>query len=319
MKKIALSLFCLFTFVGFGFAQANDADELRRRESERRALEIHNQKIQREQRDLEKREVERQAVINENKRILASLRLPTPPTIEVPSENDKLLLEPSKELQTEFKDYLKTKRTGLFIIYRHPGCDLFPSARIVDSTCENNGFSINDGGSNYSFRDRKHVRGNWVDISWKSMKFVARGNALERKLIIGYVQGIISDIGNVDLNTIDVKQGAGKLLWDYLPAVTLEGIKTSSERLGKGVPVGTYSFGESADIREGRTYILRSIPYRAKDGFWNYDDTEVDIIVAFRILKKLNDDRILIGWKEIARRNSPKVTFRESKEKVILQ
>lgn len=319
MRKVSLLVFYLLVLGFICLAQNNDADERSRREAERRALVIHETKIKNENRDREKREAERRAVIAENKRILDSLRLPEPPTIEKPSINDNLLLEVSAELRLEFSEFDKDKKSGLFVLYPHPGCERFPSKFTVDTTCENNGFSINDGGSNYSFRDRKHVRGNWIDISWRNSKFVARGNALERNLILGYVQGIITDGGDVGIDTINVKSGIGKLIWDFVPAETLEGVKFVSKELGKGIVAGKYLLNESAELKENRTYILRSIPYRAKDGFYDYSDSEVDILVAFRTLRRLGDGKILIGWKEIKRRNSPKVTFKAGKEKVILK
>ncbi|MBK9155222.1 MAG: hypothetical protein IPM25_13560 [Chloracidobacterium sp.] len=69
-------------------------------------------------------------------------------------------------------------------------------------------------------------------------------------------------------------------------------------------------------MKEGSTFIMRSIAYRSEffrviegvEGDEMVFDTRKDVIVAFRVVKCEPDESVIVAWKEIERKESPRLT-----------
>jgi hypothetical protein len=323
MKKQLFLIIFILNFVVLSLSQTstdNSADEARRRDSERRAAEIQQRNIYRENLEREKQEAERNAEKSRIEKSIERKQVKKPPTIEIPTDSDKKLLEPSKAEKLIYKDFLKNKNSGLMVLFRYPNCELYTNNKIVNTDCENNGFSISGGGSHYSFRNDTYVKGNWLDIQFMNDELIARGNFVEQKKqtknLDGYVQGIIVNLGNTKIEEVNSNNQVFNWLKDFVPATDFEQAKKFSEKLHKGVTLENYTFGESAKLEIGNTYLLRSIPYRIKKPYYTYGDKVIDIIVVLQVVKREND-RLLLIWKEIFRQKAPTLKLVNGVEKVI--
>ncbi len=304
----------LLCLVFSSFAQTsngNNTDDIKRREAEARATQIQRQNLERDKLAREKRETERNA---EKIRVAKSIerkQVKKPPIIETATAEDKQLLEPTESEKLLYKDFLKNKNSGLIILFRYPNCELYPNNKIIDTTCENNGFSINGGGSHYSFRNKTYVRGNWLDLQFINNELIARGNLIDREKntqpnLNGYVQGIIVSLGNVKIEDINRNNKAFNWLSDFTPATNFNDAKNISEKLSKGVTIENYTFSESVKFEVGNTYLLRSIPYPTNQEYLTSEDKEIDILVAFQVLK-IENNKLLIVWKKLKQKKAPKL------------
>lgn len=163
--------------------------------------------------------------------------------------------------------------------------------------------------SAYSFRKNTYRLWRLADLVYREGIFFAGGR---------YTQGIIGALGDVELDKVSLNSKGVKQLSEFVPIDEYKEIEQQYKKIEHGVVVNGIPFSNKLKIKENATYILRSIAYQGKSyttvaariTYNEFDfDKRFDVLVAFRVLKKDKDQSVIILWKELERKESPKLKF----------
>jgi hypothetical protein len=124
-----------------------------------------------------------------------------------------------------------------------------------------------------------------------------------------YVQGILLDIGDTDVASIDKRSAPAVKLASFPLAVESKAVDEQKEKLEKGIDFDGELFMSRRKLLAGRTFLLRVVAYGQPNesiGPYNYDS-----ILALRIDKVTDDRMAIILWKKISERTAP--VIREEK------
>lgn len=221
------------------------------------------------------------------------------------SRSQRKILEPNTSDWTEHAAFLQNPETGLFKIFPDLGCEDNANVLRADEVCLNQ----IPMSAFYSFREKEHTTDFLSDIRLKNDYLISDGLL---------TQGIFVELGDLPLETVSMNTGGIRVLSEFKPEEHSEEILKQTIQLMKGVKTGGFLYRKSVPARENTTYALRVIAYRASlfrliRGFpFNVleGDDRVDIIVAFRLLKKdAADSHLTILWKELTRQKAPKAIF----------
>jgi hypothetical protein len=237
-----------------------------------------------------------------NTALLPSQRpVPSAPTAVQPNREQAKRLRPAAEDLGKYTDFLKQPNTKLVRLFSDLGCSDKNVVR-VDGPCLD---SI-PLSSFYSFRKKNYAEKKLSDIVLRDNTFFIEGL---------HSNGIIIALGDISLESISVNSDGMKFLTDYQPAVKKEEILRKSEELSKGVSIGNYKYTNTSPVKENTTYALRIIAYRGSllqpfEGNY-YDelggDKRIDIIGIFRVVRKDQEGGLTLLWKELRRKDSPKI------------
>lgn len=167
-----------------------------------------------------------------------------------------------------------------------------------------------DGGSWVSFRCRPRVvdvrdyqiwmdadcRTKYLrDLTFRNNMFIAGDN--------GIIQGMIVDIGDVDLERVTKAHKAVEFIFDYDPKQTPEKIAAQREILMKGINAKGYLFSNRIPFKLNSTYVMRTVLYRyhepgAKKPYFGTDNR-----MAFKVVGIEPDGSVVIIWREIDRQH----------------
>lgn len=187
----------------------------------------------------------------------------------------------------------------------------------VDGNCENQ----IPGTQFYSFRQKNYSNDTLFDIRLKN----------ENLIIGGFLtQGIITKLGDIPLEEVSVASDGMKFLVDFKSETQNTEIKNQFLQIARGIEYNGYEYRKTIKASENVTYAMRVIAYRPENKpipsgdlttetgkLWaaNFDKRK-DLILAFRIIRKEADGNITILWKELARKDAPKIIYvRELKNK----
>lgn len=308
MKVTILFLFvALFACFGSATGQrqppTNDA-ERRRREAEEREL---NRSF-REMELFEKRS---------RIRLTAQNSLPPPARQFNLTEEDKKYLEPDAELKTKHASFLKLSKTGLIKLIPDVGCNY--SEMILDARekCLQN--SIPGGGAYYSFRRSKHVLPTIADLRFYDNRFSVAGR------IAG---GVMVSLGDIPLEQLNSKSDGVMFLSDFVPATIRNEVNQQMTEFQNGFRKDNYLYTRVLPFNNKTVYAMRIIAYQPDEFLAHlkntkdlYDfiqldgDKRSDIIMIFRIVEVNNDGSIWVLWRELSRRDAPKLLFAEPQKK----
>lgn len=151
------------------------------------------------------------------------------------------------------------------------------------------------GGSIYSFRAGYGLRGlgksGWI-LHYASGKFEI-GNDI--------IQGIIADLGDVDIESVDLEHKAFEFLNGYDPKQKRKAIAEQSKLLAGGIKAEGYTFTNAAPVKSGSTYALRSVIYRYSEEGAPLPNRGFDQYVVFKVVGQEADGSVIIIWKELTR------------------
>ena len=132
------------------------------------------------------------------------------------------------------------------------------------------------------------------DIHFVGDKFVV-GNYL--------TEDIISDIGDVNLDEVNLKSEAFKFLKDYKPAEKMSELAARTAALEKGISSSGFFYSNSALVKLNSVYVLRSIAYRGQyRSFWNTDD-----FIVFKVVGREPDGSVVFVWKRLRSKDAPEL------------
>ena len=225
------------------------------------------------------------------------------------------LLAPNKDDLEMYKDFLDQDRTGIFRLFPNSNCESGGVIR-VDGECINHV----PGGSSYSFRGRATT----PDIFFNNGLLAAEGF---------FSQSLLTSLGDVPIESVSpLTEGVGYLR-DFEPAIDLESARKQRAEIVRGIEADGVRYSNLAKPRVGGTYAIRIVAYRngnnlirrlPKEGTTRespvfkfakvQEDNRSDLLVAFRIIRQEADGNITIVWKELAKKRSPEINFKDGEE-----
>lgn len=195
-------------------------------------------------------------------------------------ELEKQLLEPSQADLETYAEFLKQPNTGL--------TRLLPREIYDSSAHPEKRMTIHGGGSYFSFTLLTHEYGWGTQIGLEQNGFNVS--------FAGADYGMIVNLGDVPLEGINLEHPAIKFLASYTPAEEEPRARSEYRRFATGDTIDGATYKTRTQARLNRTYALRGIHYR-----------DSDVLVAFRIVRKDDDDSVIILWKLLKKYPKPEL------------
>jgi hypothetical protein len=249
----------------------------------------------------------------------------------------KVLLAPMPEDMARYERFLKQKDTGM--VRLHPKGKYEANSRVVSvEESASQILPIPGGGAYYSFQAKTNKRGPWSEIylennrlqAYVTGKIVGLLNQpedvrLEKdggNLYAGRANkaiGILTRLGDVPLDSVTLTTPGLSFLTELSPPQTHKELMELIEKSAGGFHVNDFAYSSAGEATLDTTYVMRSILY-TRDGYWvspnepyyrlrpsslGYDGS--DILVAFRIIRRHEDDSITLVWKRLEKFGKPKI------------
>jgi hypothetical protein len=272
MKKSGFTFFLIWCLSSLLFGQTND-DE-RRTANTDRERKAYNEMISR---------VENQRPpLGKIQRFYGKL-----------TKEQKKRITPSEADYSKYAQFLKSPGTGIVKILPNPKCNL-QVVKSDDLKCAQ-ALPIVGMGSSYSFSKESHSTPFRYDISFT-----------DNNLLVGFrntLSGLIIDLGNADINSINLNTEEIQFLTSFLPEKSYPQISEQRERFAKGFESKGRLYTTKSIAKIDTTYALRSVNYYKARYSRNVRlvDFYDDITVVFRIVNVDSEGAITLIWKELKR------------------
>lgn len=230
------------------------------------------------------------------------------PLYRNPTKEELKTLSPNIEEVNKYADFLRQPNTGLIKLAADLGCA--ENTKIVVATADCLRYTMPGAGTSFSFRTKNYRLQRLADLTFTNDSFQATGVLLH---------GIFVKIGDVPLEKVDLQTKGLSYLLNFQPETDYEKARVIDRQLSEGVFSDGFQYRRGFYAVENTTYVLRSIAYdgkyfRAVEGVAYNEfafDKRRDVTVAFRIVRKDSDGSVTILWKEILRKNSPKIKYQK--------
>jgi hypothetical protein len=242
--------------------------------------------------------------------------MPAVPTIDKEtSERIRLARTIDVAHLSRYSEFLKTDKTGVFKLFPDHDCVTNNVIRI-DGDCKD--FVM--ASSSFSFRTGSYVHPYYHDLGFVNGKLLSDAF---------FSQGIFVSLGDVPIEDVRAGSAGLKFLFGFQTAADPGTAKSSAAEFQAGTESGGYKYSSSVEPRENTTYALRSIAYEVANSLPTVAETNslgelrfhtlsldkrADVIIAFRIIRKGTDGSLMIVWKELNRREAPKIKFRKNEK-----
>jgi len=227
------------------------------------------------------------------------------------------LLTPNVDDIIANEELLKQSGTGIFRLFpNNSNCESKLRVR-VDGECSRHV----PGGSVYSFREGAitpdlHFNGGWLI-----------GDSF-------FSQILIAPIGDVPLLDLTASSSQIRFLSSFEPATDVPGARQQYALIMKGIESDGIKYSKYVRPELGKSYAIRIIAYRNGNNLdrrlvreavgpdhpvmmfkrVNEEDNRIDVLVAFRIVRKEDDGNLTIVWKELSHRKAPVLRFAQDEE-----
>jgi len=296
MKK----LFYCVIFINIAFSESVFGQTATQQQEIERSIREH--KIQQRKFEKFKEAIQPKAISAER----AALPFKTKRTRE---QNRRLL--PSRADLEKYDSFLRQPRTGVVKIFPDIDCENNANVLRADEQClkwiPNSAF--------YSFREAEHTNEFLSDLRVKDEFFVSDG-------ILS--QGILVSLGNISLENLTLNNDGMKFLIEFAPETDSKDALKQTKQIIRGVRSDKFEYRKTLPIVENATYAMRVVAYRGK--FFRvfrgalFDvlagDDRADLVVAFRVVRKSDDGSITLIWKELQRKEAPKIIFPKRDKKL---
>lgn len=214
------------------------------------------------------------------------------------------LLAPGADKLSANEAFLKQKNTGLIKLILDRDCA--ENLNVVKATAECAKYAMPGAGSAYSFRKEMHRLVRLADLNFRRNTFQALGTL---------THGIMTSLGDVPVGSIDLNSPDVKFIVDFKPAKDINTAAKIAGDLTKGIKDGGKIYASVLPVKENSTYLLRSIAYRGEAvkvaGSIVYNELDFDdrrdVIIAFRVIEFVPNESVVILWKELQNKKSPKI------------
>ena len=207
------------------------------------------------------------------------------------TKEQKKRITPSEADYSKYTLFLKSPGTGIVKILPNPKCDL-RIVNAVDLKCAQ-ALPIAGMGSSYSFSKESHSTPFRYDISFT-----------DNNLSVGFrdtLSGLIIDLGNSDINSINLNTEEIQFLTNFLPAKSNSEVLKQREQFAKGFESKGRVYTTKSFARLNTTYALRSVNYY-KARYYRLVDYYDDITLVFRIVNIDSEGAITLIWKELRKK-----------------
>ncbi|HEV7699373.1 MAG TPA: hypothetical protein VGO43_04015 [Pyrinomonadaceae bacterium] len=227
----------------------------------------------------------------------------------------KALLTPDPSDVAANKDLLRRSRTGIFRLYPDASCESGREVR-VDGDCANHV----PRSSTFSFRSDALT----PDIVFNNGLLV--GDAF-------FSQMIMVELGDLPLLDLDKTAEGLKFLEEFVPAKDLAGAGEQYRAIHQGIRVDGRTYSERVLPKLNTTYAMRIIAYRNGNDLLGrseqgsaipenmikglqtiQQENRMDMLVAFRVVRRGDAADVTIVWKELSRQKSPEINFEKQKK-----
>lgn len=226
------------------------------------------------------------------------------------TKEQRLHRAPDAGLLFKYASFLKQSGTGLIKLFPDLGCEANANILRADSLCLN----WIPNSAFYSFRKKEHTSEMLSDLIYKNGFLVTDG-------ILS--QGIMVAVGDVPLENVSLSTEGIKFLLEYKPELLSKDAFNQFIQISNGVKDGKFEYRKAIPAVENTTYLIRVIAY--KGNFYNvyrgwqydvlYGDKRLDLTLAFRVLRREENGNITLLWKELARKEAPRVIFPKKEKK----
>jgi hypothetical protein len=221
-----------------------------------------------------------------------------------PTREELNMLAPSDGLQRQFSAFLKQDNTGLFKLVVDSGCG--GNTNIVSAKEKCLKFTMPGAGNSYSFRTNNYRIRHLADLTFTANSFLATG-------VLAH--GILVNIGDVALESVTLQTAGVKFLAEFEPSIDFDKAEAINRQLIAGIKKDGFLYSRGLFAVENATYVLRSIAYNGKVmrsvrgiPYNELDfDNRKDITIAFRVVRSDADGSLNILWKELSKKDSPKI------------
>lgn len=220
-------------------------------------------------------------------------------------KEERELLTPAQADLDTYSNFLNQRKTGILKLRADTGCAENSKVIIANDECLK--FSMPGAGSSYSFRTNDYRLRRLADLTFIDDKFSAFGLL---------TQILFVEIGDVPIDNVTLDSEQVKFLVNFQPQSEFEKFKEIHHKLVTvGIKNGNSLYKREITPAANMTYALRSTAYEA-EVFRAYEDEvydefsfdqRKDVIIIFRVIRKNPNQDITILWKELSRKNSPKL------------
>jgi hypothetical protein len=220
-------------------------------------------------------------------------------------------IAPNEEDKEKYADFLKQDKTGLIRLIPDLGCSDNVKILVASDDCLK--YSMPGNGSAFSFRTNNYRIWRLADLVFAKNVFHAVGSLS---------QGILVNLGNVPIESVTLNSEGVEFLNKFQPEIYYKEAKKQDKELIKGIRSNKYFYRKGLLAIENSTYVLRSIAYQGKlmrsEKGLIYNELEYDrrkdVTIVFRLIRKNADGSVNILWKELQRKDSPKIKIKEDKK-----
>ena len=298
----AFAILCSFSIYGHG--QNPEIDAIRRREQEEYNKRQQERDLAQRRANLENLQTYSRATKTTFKRAVLSKK--------EKDSRKKFVAIDAADLDLS-KDFLKQPHTGIFRIFPDNIC-FVNGVMEINGSCNN----IFPGTWFYSFRAKDYSDDTFFDLFLQNGKLITDGFLS---------QGILVKLGNFSLDKVNLESKGAKFLVDFKPTEKAKDIKEQYEQIGQGIESDGYKYSREVVAEVGSVYLMRVVAYRLQGKFLNKtkniqnetnirfsmleQDERVDMVVAFRIIRKATAGNLTIIWKELNKKKSPEAILAE--------
>lgn len=206
--------------------------------------------------------------------------------------------------------FIKSPNSGVFKIFPDLEC-VTPKVVKLDGDCR--GFVPES--SHFSFRQRGYGPALYHDLGYGEGIFRSRGLL---------TQGVFADLGDIPIESLTKASPELAPLAAIVPAANFSEARSAAASYSQGVTAGDLKLADTVEPKEGKTYGFRIIAYRIANAFpppteatgidelqlmsLEYDK-RADLLVVFRVVKQEANGGIVVVWRELDRREAPKIKF----------
>ncbi|MBP6824324.1 MAG: hypothetical protein KA368_22445 [Acidobacteria bacterium] len=205
---------------------------------------------------------------------------------ELTSDERKALTPTSEDLKAN-AEFLRQSGTGIFRLMR---VDKQNHRKVVsaDNLAVSGDVLLVGGGAQYSFTKKNHNADKWSDMAWDEDWFLGG--------VGGQAIGVLVDLGDVSLESVNLESTGLGYLAKFVPATTESAAEKQFQQLEKGETDNGFNYRLSALWKLNTTYALRSV---------NYDRS--DLLVAFRAVRQDQNGSLIVLWKKLNSYGTPKL------------
>jgi len=227
-----------------------------------------------------------------------------------PNREQKRRLQPDAQDLARHADFLRQPRTGIVRLMPDLGCMENVNILKADAVC----LDYVPESSYYSFREKEHTIEMLADIRLKNNYLITDG-------VLAH--GILVNLGEIELERVAPTSEGLQFLSNFTPDPQGWEAQKQFIQLIRGVRIGGYEYKKAQPLVENATYGLRVVAYRGSiyRSFRGYrfnvleGDKRIDITLAFRVIRKEADGSAVLLWKEIERREAPRIVFPKRRKK----